>query len=295
MADELKIDKFEPFIPTANQIQYLNPVQHREFLSCIAEVVQKQTAEELSGALAASLRVDGSVDQQQVDNKHVCIQIVTSNGELIHRFPASWAWDSRIFAVCSRSIQSMEWCDHNHVLHCHRWRKYKFRWLQWSLKKAWRRKVSKRSKSWTTTENMVCCSQIKSCMQRRNKDSDHCFWCSECWKLLSCFWCPNTRWTTTTELLHWPSFKEVRFAEFSHHLFAVFLRNYRCCMSYWEKENDESTGFLCKWKTRTEYKRFVSWLMSHFERITEELTKRHVYAERVMEAKGENNQGTWKP
>ena len=23
--------------------------------------------------------------------------------------------------------------------------------------------------------------------------------------------------------LHWPDFKEVRFAEFSHHLFAVFL------------------------------------------------------------------------
>ena len=33
------------------------------------------------------------------------------------------------------------------------------------------------------------------------------------------------------EPLHWPDFKEVRFAEFSHHLFAVFLRNYRSCMS----------------------------------------------------------------
>ena len=60
MADELKI---EPFIPTTNQIQYLNPVHHREFLSCIAEVGRKQTAEELSGALAASVWVDGSVDQ----------------------------------------------------------------------------------------------------------------------------------------------------------------------------------------------------------------------------------------
>lgn len=29
MADELKIDSFVPFVPTANQIQYLNPVQHR--------------------------------------------------------------------------------------------------------------------------------------------------------------------------------------------------------------------------------------------------------------------------
>ena len=37
---------------------------------------------------------------------------------------------------------------------------------------------------------------------------------------------------------------------------------------------------------------FVSWLISHFEKITEELTKRYVYAERVAEARGENNQGT---
>ena len=86
MADDVKIDVFEPFIPTANQVQYLSPVQHREFLSCIAEVGRKQTAEELSSALAASLRVDGSVDRQQIDNKHVCIQIVTSKGEIIHRF-----------------------------------------------------------------------------------------------------------------------------------------------------------------------------------------------------------------
>ena len=41
-----------------------------------------------------------------------------------------------------------------------------------------------------------------------------------------------------SEPLHWPVFKEVRFAEFSHQLFAVFLRNYRSCIYYWEKGND---------------------------------------------------------
>ena len=50
------------------------------------------------------------------------------------------------------------------------------------------------------------------------------------------------------EPLHWPDYKEVRFAEFSHHLFAVFLRNYRCYIKYCEKQNDvESLGFLRKW------------------------------------------------
>ena len=52
------------------------------------------------------------------------------------------------------------------------------------------------------------------------------------------------------EPLHWPSFKKVRFAAFSHHLFAVFLRDYHCCISYWEKGNDESLGFFCKWKNK---------------------------------------------
>lgn len=43
----------------------------------------------------------------------------------------------------------------------------------------------------------------------------------------------------------WPDFKEVRFAEFSHQLFAVFLRNYHSCIYYWEKGYDvESAGFL---------------------------------------------------
>ena len=54
-----------------------------------------------------------------------------------------------------------------------------------------------------------------------------------------------------SEPLHWPVFKEVRFAEFSHQLFAVFLRNYRSCIYYWEKGNDvESAGFLRKWKNK---------------------------------------------
>ena len=54
-----------------------------------------------------------------------------------------------------------------------------------------------------------------------------------------------------SEPLHWPDFKEVRFAEFSHQLFAVFLQNYRSCIYYWEKGYDvESAGFLRKWKNK---------------------------------------------
>ena len=81
MSDEVKIDSFDSFVPTASQVRYLNLVRHREFLSCIASVEQKNIATELSSALAVSLRVDCSVDRQQIDNKHVCAQVVTSQGD----------------------------------------------------------------------------------------------------------------------------------------------------------------------------------------------------------------------
>ena len=61
MAADLKMDSFTPFIPNGNHIQYINPPQHREFLSCIASVGQKQLSSELREALAVSIRVDGSV------------------------------------------------------------------------------------------------------------------------------------------------------------------------------------------------------------------------------------------
>ena len=45
--------------------------------------------------------------------------------------------------------------------------------------------------------------------------------------------------------------KEVRFANFSHYLFAVFLCNYHSCISYWVKGNDdESKRFVHKWKNK---------------------------------------------
>ena len=39
-AEEVKIDESVLFSPTSEQIQYLNPTQHWEFLSCIASVGQ---------------------------------------------------------------------------------------------------------------------------------------------------------------------------------------------------------------------------------------------------------------
>ena len=82
----MKIDEFSPFFLTSEQIQYLNPTQHREFLSCIASVGRKGVSRELQNALAVSLHVDGSVDRQQMDKKHVCAHIVTTDGDVVQRF-----------------------------------------------------------------------------------------------------------------------------------------------------------------------------------------------------------------
>lgn len=49
----------------------------------MAVVGWKQVKKELSEALAVSLRVDGSVDRQQIDSKHICAQIVTAEGDVI--------------------------------------------------------------------------------------------------------------------------------------------------------------------------------------------------------------------
>ena len=71
----MKIDSFDSFVTTASQVQYLNPVQHREFLSCIASVAQKNVATEPSSALTVSLRIDGSVDYQQIETSMFVLKL----------------------------------------------------------------------------------------------------------------------------------------------------------------------------------------------------------------------------
>ena len=267
-ADGVKIDSFSPFVPSPNQIQYLNPVQHREFLNCIAVVGQKQVKKEISEALAVSLRVDGSVDRQQIDSKHVCAQIVTTEGDLVSRFlgfsepvergvtgyvqcvqqatKAVQPWNG-LMKVTSSIVtdgESLNSGERNGL-----WKKLEEEKSfhdssHGPLIKIWcaahRSNLAYRDVSKSVSEVRLVTSDVVSVGSYFHVSGVQTHELKEA-----------ATSSGLSEPLHWPDFKEMRFAEFSHQLFAVFLRNYRSCICYWEKGHDvESAGFLRKWKNK---------------------------------------------
>jgi len=74
-------DKHVQFAPTKSDLQYINPYWHHELLMTIAEADRKTFSTRLSNIIALSLRVDGAVDKQQIDNKHVMAKYITTSGE----------------------------------------------------------------------------------------------------------------------------------------------------------------------------------------------------------------------
>jgi len=64
-------EKHERFLPTKTDLQYINPYWHRDLLLTTAEADRKTFAERFESIFALSLRVDGAVDKQRIDNKHV--------------------------------------------------------------------------------------------------------------------------------------------------------------------------------------------------------------------------------
>lgn len=82
MADRLKLnDPPETFAPTELDLQYVTPHCHREMLT-IADTNRLSFGEHLQSALAVSLRIDGAVDKQRLDNKHVMASYVSMKGDM---------------------------------------------------------------------------------------------------------------------------------------------------------------------------------------------------------------------
>jgi len=71
----------EPYKPPTGHLTYVNPPTYREFLLSIVEAELSKVQEKIGTSLALSLRVDGSVDLTQLDNKHCLIKIVDKNGD----------------------------------------------------------------------------------------------------------------------------------------------------------------------------------------------------------------------
>ena len=53
-----------------------------DLLFTIAEAVRRTFAERFKSIFALSLRVDGAVDKQRIDNKHAMAKYVTTGGDL---------------------------------------------------------------------------------------------------------------------------------------------------------------------------------------------------------------------
>jgi len=65
-----------------NELQYLTPHSHYDFLQCIVESHRSSFVEEiLNDSFALSLRCDGSVDRTQIDKMYVLIKSISLKGE----------------------------------------------------------------------------------------------------------------------------------------------------------------------------------------------------------------------
>lgn len=67
-------------IPKNLSLQYVNPKSHLELMSCIVESDINALKTKIDQCLAMSLRIDGSVDRQQLDKIYVLAKIITSTG-----------------------------------------------------------------------------------------------------------------------------------------------------------------------------------------------------------------------
>lgn len=85
--NNLNLEKsFEPYTPNNGDLQYINPTTHRNLLKCIVQSDLSNFNSKLSSCLAISLRADGSVDRNQIDNIHVMMKVVLHDGKVENFF-----------------------------------------------------------------------------------------------------------------------------------------------------------------------------------------------------------------
>ncbi|KAL4132390.1 hypothetical protein QTP88_009544 [Uroleucon formosanum] len=73
-------NEFVQFIPNEGELQYITPINHIEFLKVILEADRPNLTNKLKSCIAVSLRVDRSLDRNQIDNIHVLVKVVTNEG-----------------------------------------------------------------------------------------------------------------------------------------------------------------------------------------------------------------------
>lgn len=75
-------DSNAPTIDPKMNLQYVNRTSHASLLNAIVESDKPTFVTKLHNAIAASIRVDGSVDRTQIDKMYIMLKIITAQGEM---------------------------------------------------------------------------------------------------------------------------------------------------------------------------------------------------------------------
>ena len=81
LGEQLDLTKENIECSTLN-LSYVTPHNYRDLLLIIAEMDRKSSLARFEDVLAISLRVEGAVDKQRIDNKHVMAKMVLRNGDI---------------------------------------------------------------------------------------------------------------------------------------------------------------------------------------------------------------------
>jgi hypothetical protein len=117
IADNFKPNEpFTHFVPATGSLTYVNPVMQQELLRNIVKPELTTLRQRIVQSLAVSLRVDGSVDRRQVDNKHCMLKIVDKSGEEETVFlgfaePEKRGTDGYVDAIKQACGNVIDWCD----------------------------------------------------------------------------------------------------------------------------------------------------------------------------------------
>lgn len=68
-------------IPNTIDIQYVNPVQHSDFLEIIKKSNRDEFKDRIKDGIAYSIHADGSVDRTQIDKIYILLKIIRKNGD----------------------------------------------------------------------------------------------------------------------------------------------------------------------------------------------------------------------
>lgn len=68
-------------VPTNINLQYVTPSSHCDLLGTIVHSYSEEIKIKLNNAVASSIRIDGSVDRNQIDKVYILLKILTKEGE----------------------------------------------------------------------------------------------------------------------------------------------------------------------------------------------------------------------